>query len=58
MVVNELEVELRPESVEAAIVDLDAGFEELKLKAKDDDPNVDELFALDARDDANDCVVK
>jgi hypothetical protein len=58
VVANEIEVDLRPEGTEALIVDVDAGFEEALLQAEDDDASVDELFALYARDDANDCVVK
>jgi hypothetical protein len=52
------EIEDWPESVESLVVDVDVGFEEAVLEAEDDDACVDELFALDARDDANDCVVK
>jgi hypothetical protein len=55
---DQLQIEFRPEGVEAVVVDVDAGFEEALLEAEDDDAGVDELFALDARDDADDCVVK
>jgi hypothetical protein len=58
VVANQVEIDLRPERAEALIVDVDAGFEEALLQAEDNDAGVDELFALDARDDANDCVVK
>jgi hypothetical protein len=58
VVADECEVEFGPESVQSMIVDVDAGFEEAVLEAEDDDACVDELFALDAGDDANDCVVK
>jgi hypothetical protein len=58
VVADEREIELGPESVKTLIVDVDAGLEEAVLQAEDDDACVDELFALDARDDANDCVVK
>jgi hypothetical protein len=58
VVADKIEVELGPESVESLVVNVDAGFEEAVLQAEDDDSCVDELFALDARDDANDCVVK
>jgi hypothetical protein len=58
VIANQIEIDLRPESAESLIVDVDAGFEEALLQAEDDDACVDELFALDARDDANDCVVK
>jgi hypothetical protein len=58
VVANQIEIDLRPERAEALIVEMDAGFEEALLQAEDDDASVDELFALDARDDANDCVVK
>jgi hypothetical protein len=37
---------------------VDAGFKKALLQAEDDDARVDELFALDAGDYANDCVVK
>jgi hypothetical protein len=58
VVANQIEIDLRPKSYESLIVEMDAGFEEALLQAEDDDACVDELFALDARDDANDCVVK
>jgi hypothetical protein len=58
VVADKIEIDLRPERVEALIVDVDAGFEEALLQAEDDYACVDELFALDAWDDANDCVVK
>jgi hypothetical protein len=58
VVANQIEIYLRPERAKALIVDVDASFEEALLQAEDDDACVDELFALDARDDANDCVVK
>jgi hypothetical protein len=58
VVANQIEIDLRPEGAEALIVDVDAGFKETLLQAEDDDAGVDELFALDARDNANDCVVK
>jgi hypothetical protein len=58
VVANQIEIDLWPESAESLIVDVNAGFKEALLQAEDDDACVDELFALDARDDANDCVVK
>jgi hypothetical protein len=58
VVANQIEIDLGPESAESLIVDVNAGFEEALLQAEDDDACVDELFALDAWDDANDCVVK
>jgi hypothetical protein len=58
VVANQIEIDLRPESEESLIVEVDAGFEEALLQAEHDDACVDELFALDAWDDANDCVVK
>jgi hypothetical protein len=58
VVADECEIEFGPERAESLIVDVDAGFEKAVLEAEDDDACVDELFALDARDDANDCVVK
>jgi hypothetical protein len=58
VVAHQIEIDLWPERVEASIVEVNAGFEEALLQAEDDDACVDELFALDARDDANDCVVK
>lgn len=58
MVANQIEIDLWPESAEALIVNVDAGFEEALLQAEDYDARVDKLFALDARDDANNCVVK
>jgi hypothetical protein len=58
VVANQIEIDLWPESSEALIVDVDAGFEEALLQAEDYDARVDKLFALDARDDANNCVVK
>jgi hypothetical protein len=58
VVADEIEIEFGPESAEPLIVDVDACFEEAMLEAEDDDSSVDELFALDAGDDANDCVVK
>jgi hypothetical protein len=58
VVADEHEIEFGPESVKSLIVDVDVGFEEAVLEAEDDDACVDELFALDARDDANDCLVK
>jgi hypothetical protein len=58
VVPNKIEIDLRPERAEALIVDVDAGFKKALLQAEDDDARVDELFALDAGDDANDCVVK
>jgi hypothetical protein len=58
VVANQIEIDLWPERAEALVVDVYAGFEEAVLQAEDYDACVDELFALDARDDANDCVVK
>ena len=58
MTANQIEIDLWPERAEALIVEVDAGFEEALLQAEDDDSGVDELFALDAGDDADDCVVK
>jgi hypothetical protein len=58
VVPNKIEIDLRPERAEALIVDVDAGFKKALLQAEDDDARVDELFALDAGDYANDCVVK
>jgi len=58
VVANQIEIDLWPESAEALIVNVDAGFEEALLQAEDYDARVDKLFALDARDDANNCVVK
>jgi hypothetical protein len=55
---DQVEVEVWPEGAKALIVDVDAGFEEALLQAEDDNACVKELFALDTRDDANDCVVK
>jgi hypothetical protein len=55
---DQVEVEVWPEGAKALIVDVDAGFEEALLQAEDDNACVEELFALDTRDDANDCVVK
>jgi len=58
VVADECEIEFGPESAESLVVDLEASFEEAVLETEDDDACVDELFALDARDDADDCVVK
>jgi hypothetical protein len=58
VIANQIEIDLRPERAEALIVEVDASFEKALLQAEDNDACVDELFALDARDDANDCVVK
>jgi hypothetical protein len=58
VVANQIEIDFWPESAESLIVDVNAGFKEALLEAEDDDAGVDKLFALDARDDANDCVVK
>lgn len=58
VVVNQIEIDLRPESAEAFIVDVDASFKEALLEAEDDNARVDKLFALDAGDDANHRVVK
>ena len=55
---DEGNVEIGPEGVEARLVDVDAGFEELAREAEEDDAGVDELFALDAGDDAEDGVIK
>jgi hypothetical protein len=58
VVVDEVKVKLRPQCTEAVVIDMYARLEEVKLQAEDDDSGVDKLFALDARDDADDCVVK
>ena len=58
VITNEVEVDIWPEGAKALVVDVDAGFEEALLQAEDDDACVEELFALDTGDDANDCVVK
>jgi hypothetical protein len=58
MAADQLQIELGPKGAEALLVDVDASFEEALLQAEDDDPSVEELFALDARDDADDSVVK
>jgi hypothetical protein len=58
VVAYQIEIDFGPECTEPLVVDVNAGFEEALLQAKDNDASVDELFALDARDDANHCVVK
>ena len=58
MAADEIKIELGPEGAEPLIIDVDTSFEEALLQAEDDDTCVDELFALDARDDADDGVVK
>jgi hypothetical protein len=58
VVANQIEIDLWPEGAEALTVDVDACFKEALLQAEDDNARVDELFALDAGNDANDRVVK
>jgi hypothetical protein len=58
VVADEIDVQVGPKCVQSLVIDVYAGFEEAVLQAEDDDACVDELFALDARDNANDCVVK
>ena len=58
VVANQIEIDLWPEGAEALIIDVDACFKEALLQAEDDNARVDELFALDAGNDANDRVVK
>jgi hypothetical protein len=58
VVANQIEIDLRPERAEALIVNVDAGIKEALLETEDDNACVNELFALDAGNDANNRVVK
>jgi hypothetical protein len=55
---DEVDVDLRPEGLEARLVEVDAGGEVALFEAEDDDARVDELLALNAGDDADDGVIK
>lgn len=53
-----VEIEGGPKGVEAGGLAADMGGQETAFEAKDDDAGVEELFELDARDDADDGVIE
>ena len=55
---GEIDIGFGPEGAEAGFVEVDARGEVALLEAEGNDAGVDELLALDARDDAEDCVIK
>jgi hypothetical protein len=55
---DEIDVSVGPERGEAAGIEMHARLEEFLLEAEDDNGGVDELLAFDARDDAEDDVIK
>src|SRR5262249_14160935 len=54
---NHVEIDVRSEGTQPRLVDLDASGEILQRRARHDHADVDELLALDPRDQANDGVV-